>query len=232
MKKITFIIIIMMEFIIVPSIVKAESIVTNSGIEMDKLVYDQLIKLYSRDYIETLSKDLYDNIMSSDLTDILVKEYYPNTIMPMGTSHTTNYKTIKITKAGNIITLLLRWTKTPKIKSYDVIGVRTNLKITNYGYKQTYNGGIVNIDANYKSDSTGVGASFKLLNGAGTEVSLTFLVSGSGIVNGSYQHASTTVTLSESQNYKFSASGLGGVFDFPTSIANKYDRMQGVDISV
>ena len=48
-------------------------------------------------------------------------------------------------------------------------------------------------------------------------------------VYGTYQHAKSSVSLSESQNYSFSSRGLGGVLKFnKDSIKNKYDGMTGV----
>ena len=51
-------------------------------------------------------------------------------------------------------------------------------------------------------------------------------------VYGTYQHAKSSVSLSESQNYSFSSQGLGGVLKFnKDSIKNKYDGMNGVSLS-
>ena len=63
------------------------------------------------------------------------------------------------------------------------------------------------------------------------EISLTFMVSGSGTVYGSYQHASTATTLAESKKYTISSSGYGRVINFDASVRNKYAAMTGVDLS-
>lgn len=47
-------------------------------------------------------------------------------------------------------------------------------------------------------------------------------------VYGTYQHATSDLTLSQSQNYTFSSSGLGGVLKFANSVSSKYDGMKGV----
>ena len=48
---------------------------------------------------------------------------------------------------------------------------------------------------------------------------------------GTYQHATSDVTLSQSKNYSISSSGLGGVLAFANSVIGYYDGMQGVDIT-
>lgn len=47
-------------------------------------------------------------------------------------------------------------------------------------------------------------------------------------VYGTYQHATSDLTLSQSQNYTFSSSGLGSVLKFANSVSSKYDGMKGV----
>ena len=50
-------------------------------------------------------------------------------------------------------------------------------------------------------------------------------------INGSYQHATKDVTLSQATNVTFSADGMGGVFKFNFNNAtNWYDNTQGVHI--
>lgn len=45
----------------------------------------------------------------------------------------------------------------------------------------------------------------------------------------SYQHATSSVSVSDAKNYKFSSSGLGGVIKFnSSSISSKYDAMGGI----
>lgn len=52
-----------------------------------------------------------------------------------------------------------------------------------------------------------------------------------GTVYGTYQHATRSVTLSQSKGYNFSSSGLGGVLDFTNNtVEGYYDDMSGVQI--
>ena len=50
-------------------------------------------------------------------------------------------------------------------------------------------------------------------------------------ITASYQHAQQDLSLANSQNYTLGGAGLGGVFVFPYSIAQKYDGMSGVTVS-
>ena len=49
-------------------------------------------------------------------------------------------------------------------------------------------------------------------------------------IHGTYQHAQSNVTLSESKKYTFSSTGLGGVLSFDSSVKSKYDGMRGVTL--
>ena len=49
---------------------------------------------------------------------------------------------------------------------------------------------------------------------------------------GSYQHATSAITLNESRNYNFHINGYGNVFQFGTTGLEVYDGMAGVDIAV
>ena len=73
---------------------------------------------------------------------------------------------------------------------------------------------------------------FKVKNGSSLELSLTFMVSGSGTIYGSYQHASTTATLEESKKYTISHLGYGKVIKFNDNVKKKYDAMTGVDLNI
>lgn len=209
---------------------------TQNGITMESSVYQKLCEIYSKNYIETINQEEYEIIVSSDLDKIEVKEYYDPGILTRGSYFSSNAKTIKIVKNGNYITLMATWKGVPTIKSYDVIAVRLdNVSLVGgYTFKQMYvsNGNLIASYDSYKqSFSNGFGSSFKVQNGSSLELSLTFMVSGSGTVYGSYQHASTTATLEESKKYTISHLGYGKVIRFNDSVKNKYDAMPGVDIS-
>ena len=83
-----------------------------------------------------------------------------------------------------------------------------------------------------KTFNNGFGSSALLQYGSDNEYSLTFRVSGSGTVYGTYQHAKSTVSLEESKTYVIGAGGYGNVVVFGSNVASRYDQMPGVDISV
>lgn len=218
---------------------KSDSILhqTQNGITMENEVYQKLCDIYSKNYIETISYEEYELIMFNNLNNIEIKNYFDPEIITRGSYFSTNAKTIRIVKNGNYITLMATWKGVPTIKSYDVIAVRLNNVSLNGGYtfKQTY---VVNNNLNVSYDSykqnfsNGFGSSFKVQNGTSLEISLTFMISGSGTVYGSYQHASTATTLSESKKYTISHLGYGKVIKFDNNVQNKYDAMTGVDLNI
>lgn len=80
----------------------------------------------------------------------------------------------------------------------------------------------------------GIGTSMNVVNDVTSGLHMTLLVEGNpletGYVSfrGSYQHATSSVTLAQLQNYTLSSNGLVGVINFNSSVRNKYDAMQGV----
>lgn len=142
----------------------------------------------------------------------------------------------------------------PSVRSYDVIGLWYNqsfVKSNYYGYmyytqsgttyKTTYstasNSGNIKIEG---SSSNWFGGGIGISMPLPSSTNVTFIQSqlfvegnvGSNFtVNGSYQHATSNVTLSDSKNYTFAPLGLGNVFAFNTNtLWNTYDQMRGVSI--
>lgn len=163
---------------------------------------------------------------------------------------TTDMKKIKMKIVSNGATvkkieLTCEWIKTPKVKSYDIIAIRVNqdaiFSADEYCYgKQyadndviTYKGGSSNI----KSSKTGLGISMNLVDNASKhKLELYANVAASNqsmIIFGTYQHATSDVTLSKSQKYNFSPKGMGGVIDFTsTTVYEKYDQTPGLAVWV
>ena len=200
------------------------------------MFHNLFLSIYSENYIETISQKEYEIITSSDLDEVKINEYYDPGTITRGSYFSSNAKTIRIVKNGNYITLMAAWKNVPNIKSYDVIAIRLDNVSLNgeFTFKQMYvsNGKLTASYDSYKqSFSNGFGSSFKVKNGSSLELSLTFMVSGSGKIYGSYQHASTTATLEESKKYTISHLGYGKVIKFNDNVKKKYDAMPGVDIS-
>lgn len=160
----------------------------------------------------------------------------------------TDYKLLTLTLSRNdsnktyIAMIENEWLQTPKVKSNDVIAMRYNniatisdfygslkYKLNGTNKSVQYNTG----HSNNQKFSWGCGITMGLV-ASGTNFDSLLIVSGTfGNSNmniyGSYQHATTTVSLTDAKNYTTAADGLGGVIKFnSTTIKNKYDAMEGV----
>lgn len=214
---------------------------TNSkGVSMTEEEYQFIGELYKEGFQNHITQELYDNIIDNNLME---RELNKKTVIHQdnpftrGSYHTTSYKQLAITSSCDstncMILITLDWIANPAVRSYDVIGAlfhnvtRQTTPITNY-----FDSISSNVTGTYKYASDGVGASFKL--GTGTDLYITqqFYVSRGGTVFGSYQHATSPITLNESRNYNFHISGFGSVFQFGTAGVEAYDGMAGVDIAV
>lgn len=169
-----------------------------------------------------------------------------------GASYATTYKNIQIfsTDAGDNTYLIILdnlWLKSPYIKSYDVIAMRTDDATITEGTQEgtqayIYTNGSVgyvnysNNGTNMVKASNGFGISMNLVDDANTyECTIEATVTATtewATVYGSYQHAATNVTLAQSKSYTISHNGYGKVINFATAVQNDYDGMQGVSIAL
>lgn len=169
-----------------------------------------------------------------------------------GASYTTTYKNIQITAtemSTNTYLIILDnlWLKSPYIKSYDVIAMRTDDATITEGTQEgtqayIYTNGSVgyvnysNGGTNMVKASNGFGISMNLVDAANTyECTIEAIVTATtewATVYGSYQHAATNVTLAQSKSYTISHNGYGKVINFATAVQNDYDGMQGVSIAL
>lgn len=174
-----------------------------------------------------------------------------NNISTMATYHTTSYKNIEISTthvSGNkyLVYLVNLWLITPKVKSYDVIAMRTEDATISNGTQdgtQVYKtNGVSNMisysyqGTNMVLSSNGFGISMNLVDAASEFAcdiqAVVTATSQWATVYGSYQHAMTAVTLAQSKSYTISHNGYGKVINFATAVQNDYDNMQGVSISL
>lgn len=140
------------------------------------------------------------------------------------------------------ITLTNEWKKAPVVKSYDIIAVTYNFSTIGYpNISAKYNNNTLST-SNNKVTYNGAGISVKLPDNMNNNDTIELKIVGTFGTNhpeywniahicGTYQHAQSTVTLSDSLAYSFSEAngGVGGVLNFnSTTIKNKYDQMQGV----
>lgn len=202
--------------------------------------YQFIGELYKEGFQNHITQELYDNIIDNDL---MSRELNKKTVVHQdnpfarGSYHTTSYKSLSITSSCDstncLIILSLDWLANPAVRSYDVMGAlfhnvtRQSTPVTTYADSISSN-----TTGTYKYASDGFGASFKLGTGSSIFVTQQFYVSRGGTVFGSYQHATSAITLNESRNYNFHINGYGNVFQFGTTGLDVYDGMAGVDIAV
>lgn len=211
--------------------------INDNNVEFTELQYDYFSKVYFEGYQKYMTQDEFDSIdvdlMNPDLVEVV---YDDSLTLTRATSITKQGRTLKITKttAGNYssISITCTWTSTPSVKSYDVIGARLDgITLSNTPVTRLYNDdGYTSYSISVKS-TLGFGASV-LLSGSNIRVTQTFLVSGSGTVYGSYQHAQKKISLDNSKKYTISSSGYGSVFSFTGTASSVYDGVGGVNISV
>lgn len=213
----------------------------NGNLTIDEKIY-QITKTVNDTYTYSeIDSDLYETLMDN----------YNNGITPMDAYHETSYKRIQIIDnyiGGNTHSILVytQWLVTPATKSYDVTamridggyivdgtqdGTQTFWKNGEYDYVDySWNG------TNIRKSDNGFGISMNLVDGASyfeTDISANVIsTSQNSVAYGTYQHAVTDVSLSQSQSYTISHNGLGDVLNFATSVHNYYDRMAGVSISL
>ena len=237
MKKL-FVIAFLSLMCVLPFGVHAQEVTTHTtlrGVTVEKTLYDKMVNVYSEHYVETLSQEEFDNL-SANIDSAVKVEYTPEDVS-RGSYFASSYKSVQLVKSGDYITLIGSWFAVPNVHSFDVIAVRLSGCSLNGGFvfKQTYisSGNLYYVtNGTNQTFSNGFGSSALLQYGTDNEYTLTFKVSGSGTVYGTYQHATQTVSLNDSLNYIIGANGYGNVLVFGNSIALKYDQMNGVNISV
>lgn len=168
-------------------------------------------------------------------------------ITTLSSSHETSMKKLTIslvtTHSVKTITITNTWLSIPSTKSYDVIGFRngtgTSVSINSVSGYQNYDGNVISYKMggdNYNSPRGGCGISMNIVDSVSSSLSNGMTVtiwnnSTTYTAYGTYQHAQSNVTLSQSKKYTISASGLGSVLNFDNSVKGYYDGMQGVDIT-
>lgn len=216
---------------------------------------EELTKIETTKYIRTENYyDYHGNIVYSteeEVTEADAVEYIKNKNMGMQSrtdTHETNMKklTISLTMGSpSVKTVVVKntWLDIPTIKSYDVIafanGTGPSITINSISGYQKWDGNIISYNSssdNIKTANSGAGISMNIKDEVTTSLensmTVTFVNNATTYTAyGTYQHATSNVTLSESKNYSFSLNGMGGVLDFASSVENKYDDMRGVSIT-
>lgn len=166
-------------------------------------------------------------------------------------SYQTSYKRISFIDVDlddgyHRLTVYTQWLINPVTQSFDVTAMRI---ADGYVVEGTQDGtqmyikngtvGFVNYSpngTNIRKTDNGFGISMNLVNGGTefeTDISADVVATSEyAMAYGTYQHAVTDVSLDESQSYTISHNGFGGVLNFATGVQNKYDRMNGISISL
>ena len=195
---------------------------------------DQIVDKFEYDFGDVLKSTSYSACCGSD-------------------TYETSYKKLKIqityTAGKRTVTVTNTWKKIPKIKSYDVIALAPGVTCAQFtedintksGY-QKYDGNLINYSpssSNFKTCNgsgflkKGIGLSQNIVDSTSSslinQISTTFTSSSMDFcAYGSYQHATSNVSLSQSKNYTINILGMGGLIYFNSSVAGYYDDMPGV----
>ena len=187
-----------------------------------------------------LTKEEYDNFSESN-----------NARLSDGgqMTETTAKKLVFVLVGGttwNYISVTATWKYIPTTRSFDVIGFRgygfdfregsqqgeqiyildNTYTVINYAWNGT----------NIQKHDNGFGISMNIVNSDITDLQLTAECDISPTIAHpeiftSYQHAISSVSLANSQNYTLGGAGLGGVFVYPYSVSQKYDGMSGLRLT-
>jgi hypothetical protein len=219
---------------VIPEVKAAELYYKNdNGVILTKDEYDFFSYMFWEGSQELITKEDYSrfvksNIMYGELGDSIYTE-----MQTRATSIETNNRTLKIVKSCNsdcLISVTLTWKNNPTIKSYDVMGAYLeNTQLVNS--PKTVIGSTSYTDI--KTFNNGFGVSMLLPKyDAAPVINQTFRVAKGGTIYASYQHSMRNISLADSKNYTLSKTGYGGVFNFYSTAANTYDRMNGVSINL
>lgn len=213
--------------------VKAETIYyTNSkGVNFTEEQYNYIGKMFDEGYQEIISQDEFDifkstkfNIDNIQKTEILINDITRSSV-------TTTAKSLSLSKDGNIVSINLKWLKNPNVKSLDLIGFRLvdgNIRNIIGTYINSTN--VSNQNNKLTAENYGQIVNISTISNGGY-ITLEFIVSGNGIVYGSYQHATKRTSYKVANSYNFASTGYGNVFGFYGDALQIYDKMSGVTMN-
>ena len=213
---------------------------TSNGIDLTEHEYQYITTFYGDEFLDIMTEEDYQYLLDIDFFNRTIEVAYSgvdNSNLPLSDSHSTPNKGLKIGAACSTncyINLKATWYNSPSVRSWDVIGaylVGPGLMQHNNTYVYSTSG--TNFYSNIKNTLYALGNSV-LLPSSGTNVivNMNFTTTTGGTIYGSYQHATTPITLAGSKLYNFSLGGYGRVFSFYGAASGVYDGMAGVDISV
>jgi len=248
---------IVVGILVFPMVTFADTITNINGIEITDEEYANFIKVHTHEYIMTMTEEEYAKLSSLDYSNVYketkyyIESYNPSLRLTAEREVTKeeydNFHLNASQNDGNGGDRLSSGSDSTETNgSYDVIGYygagiavregsQTGKQIYtlngNYTYiSYSWNGTNIHKDGNWYGISMNIVDSNISTLQLETDCDFTASVSYPTLY-GSYQHATSTVTLSQSHNYTLGTGGLGNVFVFPSNISQKYDGMSGVHVS-
>lgn len=242
-RKIILILILFSSFFCSMNLVYAQSneiyYVNPNNVEFNKIQYDFFSKMFWDGYQQYVSLEEFDMVSTLGLFNAPVESqvvtiYASNDSMFRTSTITEKLRTLTISKSCTsecFVSLVVKWNGIPTIKSYDVFGARVvnssllkinNALVSGYNYSKIY--------STFQRNGDGFGYSIEIPNTNNITVSVSFTTLLNGIAYGSYQHAMSNLSFSNSQLYTIGAGGYGGVFKFYGAAIGKYDNANGVNI--
>lgn len=220
--------------------VKAETYYTNeNGLPFTEYQYEVMVDRIGLEDVQNMPYRVYNSMRISDITENnYMSESYEESTTSRGTYYETSCKKIVISKScgtnGCTLVFTNDWKCIPKVKSYDVSGIR--LSSTNFTSNAAdayfVSNGVATDPAGSRGASNGVGFAFKVPSSGDIGYSAVIAdVAKTGTVYGSYQHGVKNMNLNRALEFTFSSVGLGGVLNFG-SYDSYFDQMGGVYITM
>lgn len=238
MKK-QFLVLGVLLFVLLVQTVEAKEVYykNKNDVSLTKEEYDFFTEMYWDGYQEYLTSKEYNEVKKMNLFEQeIFKETISNYPITRGSTVNSNMRVLSIAKSCSsncYLTLNVEWIGTPTVKSYDVLGIRTDgVQLLSVNPVTVFADGYTKSYSNPKKVSNGFGYSVLLPSNFGIRIATSFSTTKGGYVYGSYQHAMKNTTELISNQYNIGLGGYGSVFDFYGTARNIYDNAPGVDISL
>lgn len=220
--------------------VKAEAYYINeNGLPFTEYQYEVMVDRIGLEDVQNMPYRVYNSMKINEITEEnYVDVSYEEPTISRGTYYETSCKKITISKlcdsTGCMVSFTNDWKCIPKVKSYDVSGIR--LSSTNFTSNTQdalfISNGNTTEPSGSRGASNGVGFAFKVPSSGDIGYSLvTADVAKTGVVYGSYQHGVKSMNLNTALNFTFTSTGQGGVFEWG-SYDSYFDQMGGVYITM
>lgn len=222
---------------------------------LDEIKNEPNLILEDRDEVCVITRTRYDqNDQPVETINTEVSEAEAKRVAAMPETRGSTWQTsskklvievIQVDGSTKKVRLTNRWLKLPKVRSYDVMALRVTDTSNDFkpGFSavQQYDGKEIKYSQNGDNvrqpgsflSYRGIGVSMNIVDSVSSSLSNTMAITilnrnDKTTVYGTYQHATSKVTLAQSKDYDITAGGLGNVLKFSSSVASKYDGMQGV----